>query len=110
FANETIFLLRGDARAADALDAVGALFHHAAPAHGDIGIIHRLETGRLVIRVPKEIEAPHFVGAIIRAEPRADAAVVNLEVQPFVIVDGGFHRADQFARRVLALHAGDGHV
>src|SRR5690606_37409272 len=37
---------------------------------------------------------------------RADAAVVDLHVQALAVVHGGAHRADEFAGRVLAVHAG----
>src|SRR5262249_8505577 len=52
--------------------------------------------------------AAHLVRAVVRAIARADAAVVDLIVQPFGAVHRRDHRADQFARRFLALHAGAG--
>ena len=48
---------------------------------------------------------PHLEGTVVGAIPRADAAVVRHVVQAFGAVRGRGHRADVFARRVLALHA-----
>ena len=59
----------------------------------------------MIVGVLEEIEPADFVRAIVRAIARADAAVVNLQVQPFVIVERRADRADQFAGRVFALHA-----
>ena len=60
----------------------------------------------LAVGIAEEIEAAHLVGAVRFAEPRADAAVVDLDVQPFAVMDRGRDRADRLARRVLAMHAG----
>src|SRR5205814_6720355 len=49
------------------------------------------------------VEAPDFVGAIVRAEPRADAPVVDLRVQPLGIVIRRRDRTDRLARRLIAL-------
>ena len=57
------------------------------------------------VGVLEEVEAAHFVRAVVRAVPRADAAVVDHVVQALGAVDGRPDRADQFARRVLAVHA-----
>ena len=51
------------------------------------------------------VEPPDFVRAVVRAIARADAAVVDLRVEPFVVVDGGVDRADRLARRGVALLA-----
>src|SRR5579862_927973 len=74
-ADAAVFLFRGDAGRGDALDAIRAFLHHAAPAHGDFGIVHRLEAGRVIIGVAQEIEPPNLVRTIVRAESRADAAI-----------------------------------
>src|SRR5207237_3965232 len=47
-----------------------------------------------------------LVRAVIGAVARADAAVVNLHVEPFGVVHRCLHRAHDLTRRVLALHAG----
>ena len=100
------------ARRADALDAVGAFLHHAARAHRDFRILLgaiglEAEIGVfLTVGVSEEIEAAYLVGTVGLAEPRADAAVVNLQVQPFAVMHRGGHRTDRLARRVLAMHAG----
>ena len=41
--NPPIFLIGLDVRGLDALDAVGALFHHAAPSNADLRVALRLE-------------------------------------------------------------------
>ena len=94
-----------DARVVDALHAVRALLHDAAAAHGDVGVEHHLEHVRLRILVEREVEAPHLVRAVVRAVPGADAAVVDHVVQAFVVVHGRVDRADDLARRLLAVHA-----
>ena len=54
----------------------------------------------------EKIEKTRLVGTVIGAVARADAAVVNLEIQVFFgAVDSGVHRADRLARRTVALHA-----
>src|SRR5207253_7072204 len=103
-ADPAALLFRLDARARNALHAVGAFLHHAAHAHGDFGVELRLE--RLGARgVVEEVEAPHLVRAVLRAEARADAAVVDLDVEALAVMHGCIHWADVFARRVLAVHA-----
>ena len=94
-----------DAGAADALHAVGALLHDAARAHRDLGVAQHLEGRRLPVLVQQEVEAPHLVGAVVRAVARPHAAVVDHVVQAFVAVHRGRHRADHLAGRVLAVHA-----
>ena len=59
-------------------------------------------------RNTEEIEPPHLVRAVVRAIPRADAAVVDHVVEPLGAVHRRADGTDQFARSVLALHAGDG--
>ena len=70
----------------DALHAVGALLHDAAAAHRDVGIAPQLEARRVPVLIEQEVEAAHLVRAVVRAVPRADAAVVDHVVQAFVAV------------------------
>src|SRR5207253_3095764 len=72
---------------------------------GHVGITLELELRRVVVGVLQKVEAANFVRAIVRAIPRADAAVVDHEIQPGAIVHGRGDRANQLARRVLAMHA-----
>ena len=104
-AHLAVLLFRVDLGGVDALHAVGALLHHAAAAHRHVRIAQQLQARRFVIGEQEEIEPPHLVGAVVGAVARAHAAVVDHVVQAFGAVHGGLHRADQFARRVLALHA-----
>src|SRR5205823_5582296 len=60
----------------DPLDAKRALLHHAGAADGDIGV--ELFAKRRRPAVSRPIEPAHFVGAVVRAEPRPDAAGVHL--------------------------------
>ena len=62
-------------------------------------------SGVVPVLVQEEVEAPHLVGAVVRAVPRAHAAVVDHVVQALVAVHGGRHRADHLAGGVLAVHA-----
>src|SRR5579871_235392 len=95
-----------DAPLVDALDAVRALLHHPAAAHAHVGVAHQLVLRRVPVLEQQEIEPPDFVGAVVRAIARAHAPVVHHVVQAFGAVQGRAHRADQFAGRVLTLHAG----
>src|SRR5690606_20370961 len=97
---------RLDLGGANSLHAVGAFFHHAPLPDRDFGIVHHLECLWLVRNVVSEIvEAPDLVGAVIGAEPRADAAVVDHLVEPIRAVHGGVDRANVFAGRHLAVLA-----
>src|SRR5208337_3753648 len=107
-ADGAILLFRFDAPVVDALDAVSALFHHAAAAHGDFGISQEFQLGRIPILEAQEIEAAHFVGAVVGAIARADAAVVDHVVQAFRAMGRCAHRADLLAGRVFALLARHG--
>src|ERR1039458_7244092 len=99
---------RVDLGGIDSLHAVRTLFHDAAAAHGDVGIVQQLEAGRFVIGEQEEIEAAHFVGTVVGAVAGADATVINHVVEALARVTGGLHGADQLAGGVLALHARDG--
>src|SRR5262249_52313333 len=89
----------------DALHAVSALLHNAATAHSDVWIAHHFELRRVPILEQQEIKPPHLVRTVIRAVPRPYAAVVDHVVQALGRVRGRADGADQFAGRVLALHA-----
>ena len=106
-ANLPAFPFGIDLRFVDALHAVGALFHHAAAAHADVGVAAQLEAGSLPVLVQQEIEAPHFVRTVIGAVAGAHAAVVDHVVEAFARVVGGLYRADQLAGRILTVHARD---
>ena len=111
----------------DALDAIGALLHDAAHAHGDVGVLLELrEVGRILdgllrsersfvqvavdaLVVVEEVEAADLVRAVVRAVAGADAAVVGHRVEALVVVDGGVGGADGLARGGLAMLAGDAH-
>src|SRR5258708_9517196 len=94
---------------ADSLDAEGALLHYALSAHGDIRIqlpVERL--GERVLRpcrltVAEPVEVANLVRTIVGAVARADAAVIDLNVQPVGRMIGRINRADRLARRISAV-------
>ena len=101
--NEPRLALGEPPRAADALDAVSALLHYAAGPDTDVGIVRGLDDRIaeiaifLAVDVAEPVEAPHLVGAVRLAEARADAAVIDLDVEPRVIVHRRFDRTDGLA-------------
>src|SRR5215469_4144486 len=97
-----------DAGPGNALNAVGALLHHAPAAHGDFGIAHELVLRCIPILEQEEVKAPHFVRTVVGAVARPDAAVVDLVVKTFAAMGGSANRTDQLTRSVFALHAGHG--
>src|SRR5580698_1258140 len=99
-----VLLLGFDFGCADALDAVGALFHHAAAANRHVRIAHAVLARRAPIRIQEEIKAPHLVWAVVGTVARAYAAVVHHLVDAVAAVHRGGYRANQLARRVFALH------
>ena len=67
----------------------------------------------IVVGVVEPVEAADLVRAVVGTVARADAAVVDLLVQPLVAVDRGQHRADRLAggvAAVLAEHRLMGHL
>ena len=105
-ADRPVLVAGADLGFANALHAVSALLHHAAAAHGDVGVALQLDRFRHPVLKQEEIEAAHLIRAVIGAVTGADAAVVNHVIQAVAAVICGLHRADQFAGSVLALHAG----
>src|SRR5580700_9120937 len=99
--NRAVLLFGLDARVVYTLHAVRALFHDAAAAHSDFGIALQLERRRLPVLETEEVESTHLVRAVIRAIPRADAAVVHHVIQAFGTVHRRAHWANLLARRVL---------
>src|SRR5439155_19193036 len=57
------------------------------------------------VGVVEPVEVAHLVGAVVGAITRADAAVVDLPVEPVGRVIGGVHGTDRLAGRVAALLA-----
>ena len=49
------------------------------------------------------IKTAHLERTVVRAIPGADAAIVGHYIETVLAVNGGVHRADCFARRVLAV-------
>src|SRR5581483_4109440 len=95
--DRAVVAVGGDLRLADALQAVGAFLHHPAAAHGDLGVPGDRRP-RVMPRIGEEVEAADLVGAVVRAEPGADAAVVDHRVDPVGIVHRRADRADHLAR------------
>src|SRR5262245_1073706 len=92
-----------DLGAHDALEAERAFLHHAARTDGDFRVARELQAGRVPIPVKQVVEPANFPGAVVGAVARAYAAVVNLQVQPFGVVDRGVHWTDGLAGRGLAM-------
>src|ERR1035441_10372218 len=107
-AYRTVLLVRIDLGFVDALHAVAALLHYAAPTHGDVGVAHQREALGFVIGEEQEVEAAHLVGAVVGAVSSAHAAVVDHGVEAFRRVHRCADRADLLARRILAVLAGHG--
>src|ERR1039457_4452438 len=106
-----VLLLCVHARAVHALDAVVALLHDALLADRDVWIREQREDGEvLVLVVVEEVEAPHLVGAVVRAVLRPDAAVVGHLVDAFLAVRRGGDGTHDLTGRLLAMHAHDGLV
>ena len=101
--NGASFTLRLELARLDPLHAEGAFLHHARAADGDVGVELLAERRRPAVARP--IEPAHLVRTIVRAEPRADAADVDLCVQSFRIVIRRVDGTDRFARRLIALLA-----
>src|SRR5258706_509327 len=82
-ANAPSLLFAFDPGRADPLEAIRAFLHDAAPADGDIGVAHWFQARGFTIQIPisEEIEAANLIWAVVRAIARADATVVNLQVQ-----------------------------
>ena len=98
--------LDGDFAAADTLHAKRAPLHNAAGADGHIRIKLVAHSLRPLGFPP--VEEPDLVGAVIGAVAGADAAVVDLDVHPFVVVISGVDWADGFAGGVFAVLAHNG--
>src|SRR5690606_22563015 len=88
-------------RLADALHAEGALLHHPLVAHRHIRV--ELPVERLLELVRPPVEDADLVRAVVRAVARADAAIVDLTVEPVGRVIRRVDRAHRLARRVAAM-------
>ena len=88
-----------------------ALLHHALAADGDVRVelpVQRLGErvlAALRLAVAEPVEVADLVRAVVRAVARADAAVVDLHVQPVGRVVRREDRAHRLARRVAAVLA-----
>src|SRR5262245_7179979 len=87
----------------DPLHAHRALLHDPAVADGHVRVQLEVHRRRPLIAVP--IEPPHHVRTVVPAVARADAAIVDLRVEPVRRVIGGEHGADRLAGRHLAVLA-----
>ena len=102
-----------------ALYTHAALLHNATTSHRNIWVQHhphqailgRVEVCKfLVARVVKPIEPPHFVGAVVRAVPCADAPVVRHLVQSFIGVRCCSYWTNRLTWCVVAMLAHHWHV
>src|ERR1035437_5139217 len=107
-ADASVLLFRVHSGAVHALDAVVALLHDAALTNRLVRVREESEDGEvLVLVVVVEVESPDLVRAVVRAVPGPDAAVVGHLVDAFLAVGGRQDGADDFAGRLLAVHAHD---
>src|SRR5450755_323967 len=96
---------------ANALHAEGAFLHHTLAAHGHVRIqlpVHALRPRVLWARrlaVAEPVEIANLVRTVIRAVAGADAAIVDLHVEPVRRVIRRVHGTHRLARRVAALLA-----
>jgi hypothetical protein len=90
-------------RPADALHAEAALLHDAAATNRDIRV-QLVPQGLWPYRLP-EVEEPYVPGIVVGAESCADATVVYLNVQTFVVMVGSEHRAYRLAGCILTMLA-----
>src|SRR5687768_10815576 len=96
---------------ANALDAEGALLHDTLGAHRDVGVelpVERLREGVLRpdrLTVAEPVEVANLLRPVVGAVARADAAVVDLDVEPVWRMVGRVDRADGLARCVAAVLA-----
>src|SRR5438094_10002825 len=102
--DRAFFKFSSYARRVDALNAIGAFFHHAARTHSHVGIFYQLLGRTQPIVILEKIEAADFVGTVVRAVACADATIVNLQFQALLVVHCRADRADQLARPGLAMH------
>jgi hypothetical protein len=84
----------------------GALLHHATGTHSHVRIAG---DGPTAFRLSEgvEVETAGFVGTVVGTEPRADAAVIDHDIQSLFVVHGGADRADDLARSLFAMLAHD---
>src|SRR5436190_22888894 len=75
--DRAFFKFSSYARRVDALNAIGAFFHHAARTHSHVGIFYQLLGRTQAIVILKKIEASDFVEAVVRAIACTDATVVK---------------------------------
>jgi hypothetical protein len=90
------------------LNAEGAFFHDSAHADGNVWVV--LEVERRWPCGIEPIEEPHGIRAVIGAVAGSDAAVINLNIQPFRILIGGINGADWLARSFVTVLAEHRHV
>ena len=86
---------------ADPLHTEGALFHDAFGANGNVGI-EILSLLFFEIAFP-EIEEPRMVGTVVSAIARANATVVDLNVQPLLVMVRRVYRTHRLAGCVVAM-------
>ena len=94
----------------DTLHTVGAFFHDASAAKGDLRIMRAGRFFTLLLGIVSEIEDACVVGARCGTITRSPATGVYHGIQAGRGVHGGVDRAHGFARRFLTLAAGGGHI
>src|SRR5258708_6116754 len=88
-------------RRPDALHAISAFLHDAAASNRHLRVVKQFHALSGEVGILEEIEAPNFIGAVIRAVTRADTAVIDHVVEPIIAVHRSANRTDHFTRRLF---------
>ena len=107
FADWLIVAIGGNPRLRDPLYAKSAFLHHAARANGHFRV-SRFRRSLFLLGEREIIEAAHLVGAIVGTKPRANAPVVDHDVEALGIMHRRADGANDFAGSLLAMHAQHG--
>src|SRR5262245_24478621 len=105
-----VFELGLNAGSADTLHTVRAFFHNAAGTHRDLGIVQQLQARRVIVGILQKVKASYLIRTVVGAVARANTAVVDHVVEPFLIMHGSVRWADDLARGVFTVHTQDGLV
>src|SRR5437764_229497 len=78
----------------DSLDAVRALFHDAAAAYRNIGVVKQSQARSFIVREQIEIESADLVRTVVGTVAGPHAAVIDHVVEAFGAVAGSLNGAN----------------